>query len=136
MLEQGREGHYLSILAGLSAPFNNFEVADYRNRALHELGLAGINDSEAVVTYSAERLRLALAGEIDLTSALGAIKEICVARAYPRELYDFYLLHFALSDLQESDVQWYWDGANRGNIATIIRNRAEAFLQSVGNADC
>ena len=33
---------------------------------------------------------------------------------------DFYLLYFAKDDLLESDIQWYWDGANRENIDEII----------------
>ena len=134
MLEQGRDGHYLTMLAGTSPPFNHFEVADYRDRSLRELGITDISDSAAVTTYAAEHLRLALAGEADLISTLNVIKDLCIARDYQSDIYDFYTLYFAYTDLQESDFQWYWQGATRENIVSIIRNRAEAFLQSTGNA--
>lgn len=134
ILEQGRDGRYLAMLAGISPPFNHFEIADYLDYSLRELGLTGISDSAAVTTYAAEQLRLTLAGEADLTSTLGIIKDLYVARDFQRELYDFYLLYFAYTDLQESEVQWYWEGATRENIVSIIRDRAKAFLESTGNA--
>jgi hypothetical protein len=134
MLEQGRDGHYLTMLAGMSPPLNHFEVADYRDRSLRELGIANISDSEAVAAYSAEHLRLALAGEVDLISTLSVIKDLCIAHDYQRDIYDFYTLYFAYTDLQESDFQWYWEGATRENIVSIIRRRAEVFLQSAGSA--
>ena len=67
-------------------------------------------------------------------ATLTIIKDLCIARDYQRDIYDFYLLYFAYTDLQESEVQWYWEGATRENIASIVRDRAEVFLQSTGNA--
>lgn len=134
MLEQGRDGHYLRMLAGTSPPFNHFEVADYRDRSLRELGITDISDSAAITTYAAERLRLALAGEVDLASTLRTIKDLYVGADYLRDIYDFYLLYFAYTDLQESEFQWYWPDATRENITSIIHGRAEAFFQSTGNA--
>lgn len=134
MLEQGRDGHYLAMLAGMSPTLYHSEVCDARDRALRELGLSDTSDSVAITTYAAECLRLALAGDADLVSTLTIIKDLCIARDYSRDLYDFYLLYFAYTDLMESEAQWYWDEANRDNVVSIIRNRAEAFLQSTGNA--
>lgn len=133
MLEQGRGGHYTAMLAGLTPPFNHFEVVAYRDHSLRELGIADIADAAAVSTYAAEHLRLALAGEADLISTLGVIKDLCIARDYQKDIQDFYLLYFAYTDLQESEVQWYWEGANRENIVSLIRQRAEAFVQSAGS---
>jgi hypothetical protein len=130
MLEQGNDGHYLAILAGTSPPFHHFEIADYRDRALRELGIPDISHSAAVTAYSAERLRLALGGEADLFATLALIKDLCVARDYQPDIYDFYLLYFAYADLEDSEVQWYWEDATRENIVSIIRDRAESFIQS------
>lgn len=130
MLEQGHDNPGITMLAGLSPPFNHFEVAGYRDRSLRELGITDVSDSIAVTTYVAERLRLALSGEADLAATLCVIKDLCVARDYPRDIYDFYLLYFAHTDLQESEFQWYWPEATRENIVSIIRQRAEAFFQS------
>lgn len=133
MLEQGQDGRYLTMLAGMAPPLNHFEVADYRDRSLRELGIADIGDAEAVTAYAVEHLRIALAGEADLISTLSALKDLCIANDYQRNLYDFYELYFAYTDLQESDVQWYWQGATRENIVSIIRRRAEEFVRSAGS---
>lgn len=135
MLEQGRTGRCLEMLAGMSPPFNHFEIADFRDRALHELGLNDISESTAVNSYSAEQLRQALAGEVDIGAALRVIKDLYIASNYQKELYDFYLLYFAYTDLQEYEEQHYWNEANRGNIISIIRDRAEAFFKSTGNTE-
>lgn len=130
MLEQGHDGHYLSMLAGTCPPFNHFEIADYRDRSLRELGITDISKEAAVTAFSVEQLRLALAGEVDLIATITLIKDLCIEREYQRNIFDFYLLYCAYADLQESEVQWYWKGATRGNIVSIIRARAEVFLQS------
>lgn len=41
---------------------------------------------------------------------------------------DFYLLYFAKDDLNESEIQWYWNGADRINIDQIIRKVFEDYL--------
>ncbi len=128
MLERGRDGRYLRMLAGMTPPYNKFELADYRDRSLKELDLAEITESDAVTTYAIEQLRLAISGEIEFIDALKVLKDLCIARDNQKDIYDFYLLYYAYSDLQESDVQWYWNGATRSNIVALIRERAEAFI--------
>jgi hypothetical protein len=129
MLEQGHDGHYLTRLAGMLPPYNHFELADLRDRALREQGIPDVDDSAAVRAFAAERLRLALAGEIELMTAVEAVADLCIARDYAKELFDFYLLYFAYIDLRDSDIQWYWQGATRENIDAISRQRAVEFLR-------
>jgi len=133
MLEQDCDGHYLAILAGMSPPFNHFEIADLRDHSLREMGLSDFNESTAITTYVAEQLRILLNGA-DLAAKLDVIKDICIALDYQKDIYDFYLLYFAYTDLQESDFQWYWEGATRENIVSIVHERAEAFLHATDNA--
>lgn len=128
MLEQGRDGGYLSMLASMAPPFNHFEVAELRDRSLQELGVAEVSDAEAITRYATETLRLAASGAIELEPALAIVKDLCVATDYSDDLHDFYLLYFAYTDLQESEVQWYWEGATRSNIESIVRERAQAYL--------
>jgi hypothetical protein len=128
MLEEGRDGHYLLMLAGMLPPHNHFELADLRDRSLVELAIPDLDPSSAVRIFAAERLRTALAGEAGLIETLGIIKDLCVAQNYQKELYDFYLLYEAYVDLRDSQHQWYWEGASRENIGLLIRQRAEQFL--------
>jgi hypothetical protein len=127
-LEEGKSGHHLAMLAGMVAPFNHFEMADLRDRAMRELGVPERSDVLAVEAYAAERLRRALAGEDDLGDALRVVKDLCVAQGMCRELRDFYLLYFAHSDLQEYGTQRYWPGATRENILSIIAQRSAELV--------
>lgn len=130
MLELGQDGVYLKMLASMSAPFNHFEVAEYRDRSLEELGLGGTTDSEAIDRYAVETLRVAAVDEAEMLTALALVKDLCIAFNYPKSLYDFYLLHCAYEDLQDSEVQWYWKGADRSNIGSVIKRRVLEFLSS------
>jgi hypothetical protein len=134
MLEKGSSGNYLQMLASLTEPFNHFEVAEYRDRSLGELGVAELDDEEAVTLYAAEQLRLAVESKQDLLLTLKTVKNLSVALDNPKKLYDFYLLYFAYAHLLESEVQWYWEGADRSNIQAIIRERINVFLLLTGDA--
>ncbi len=129
LLEPGHDGYYVAMLAGQVPPFNHFELADLRDRALHELGIKEVVPSIAVHRYAVECLRAALAGDVDRVEALAIVKDLCVAIDYPKDLNEFYLLCFAYEDLLEREVQWYWPGATRENVLSIVRDTAEAFVQ-------
>jgi hypothetical protein len=45
-----------------------------------------------------------------------------------QEYMGVYLLYFAKDDLNESEIQWYWDGADRTNIDQIIGKVFEDYL--------
>jgi len=64
-------------------------------------------------------------------STLKEIKDICIALDMEQEYMNFYLLYFAKDDLNESEVQWYWDGADRTNIDLIIRNIFQGYLDKM-----
>jgi hypothetical protein len=87
MLEEGRDGHYLTRLVGMFPPYNHFELTELRDLTLREQGFGELDRSAAVLAFAAERLRLALAGEIDIFRTLEAVKEsenvalTCVVRA-------------------------------------------------------
>lgn len=134
MLTQGYNGHYLAMLASMSRPLNDFEIAEYRDRALIELQIENITQDEAAHRYAVELLHLAYHGEMDLISTLCRVAEICNECGHTDDLYDFRLLYWAYDDLQYSDIQHYWEGANRSNIYDVIRDRIQTFLIATGNA--
>lgn len=134
MLGQGHDGNCLAMLASMSSPFNDFEIAEYRDRSLVELQINEVSKVEAATIYAVELSQSAYVGQINLMSALYELKGICIECNYAENWYDFYLLYFAYSDLQSSEVQWYWEGANRSNIESIIRDRIHSFLMTAGKA--
>ena len=63
-----------------------------------------------------------LNGDTDTFEVLDLLKDLCIELDYESYLYDFYSLYFAKDDLSYSDNQWYWTGADKNNIDTIIRD--------------
>jgi len=54
LLEQGRDGHCLTMLAGMTPSFHHFEVAQMRNRVLLELGTDATDGATACIEHAAE----------------------------------------------------------------------------------
>jgi hypothetical protein len=130
MLVDGHDSRHLRMLAGRVEPHNHFELAALRDRALEELGEKPVSFGQALRLFAKERLRLAIAGTADLPAEVARVANLCVADDYARDLYDFYLLHDAYTDLAHDDQAWTWPGANRSNILQIMKSRAEEFLRT------
>lgn len=126
-IEAGKTDRSLLLLAGMSAPFNHFEMAAMRDRALDELGLESISRSDALRVCAAEIAADAAAGRTDLLAALRELSRICIDENYAPELYDFYLLYYAWDDLLTSHEQWYLRGATHANIETLAREALVKF---------
>lgn len=134
LLEDGHDGRSLRILAGLTPPLNAFEVAERRDAALMELGFNPLDSGDPVRDYAGEILLDGLHGNIAMTAALSLVSELCIATNHRNDLMDFYLLHYAEADLREAEIQFYWNGATRANIASIIRERALAFVATTARS--
>ena len=130
MLESGHDGHHLEMLAGLSPPYNHFEVADLRDRSFQEQGIEAIEGDRAFSIYAAEEIAGFLAGTREVLDMLATVRDLWIANNHLRDIYDFYLLYFAYSNLRDGEEQWYWEGANSENILEIIRDRAQVFLRT------
>ncbi|HWL39986.1 MAG TPA: hypothetical protein VNO75_07090 [Gemmatimonadaceae bacterium] len=78
--------------------------------------------------YASELLKNLLGNTQPVRDVLRELGDLCIQTEYDRELYPFYLLHFALWDLEDGEVQWYWDGADRSNIDGIVRKQASEWL--------
>src|SRR5690349_11265231 len=90
MLEGGASGQALATLAGMIPPFNHFELANLRDQALREVGIADVDKSTAARLYAAECLRAALDGRADLVASIRILAGLCVALDYSADLFDFY----------------------------------------------
>lgn len=133
MLEEGRDGHHLAMLAGETPPHDALELQRLRDGALRELGIPEPERQAALSAYASECVRALCGDEAGLEDALDSLRDLYLACGSPDELQDFYLLHWAYSDLREQEVQWYWEGADRTNIVAVVRQRAEAFLRAHGD---
>lgn len=128
-IETGSTNRHILMLAGMSPPFNHFEMAAMRDRALAELGVTSVSREDALRIYAAEIALEAVSGRSDLLMTLRELNRLCVEENYADELHDFYLLYYAWDDLLTSNEQWYWRGATRDNIADIARQALDRFVE-------
>jgi len=127
MLEQGAGQRSIGILAGMTPPFNHFEIASLRDRALFEIGAKELTHSQAIRVYASELALDAVTGDKSFNRVLDELTQLCIAEDYAKDLYDFYLLHNAWEDLQYQGEQWYLLDATRDNIDQLIRDRVTAY---------
>ncbi len=132
MLSAGNAGRHLAMLAGMSLPFNHFELKELENQALRELSVEDLPLGVAIGRYAAELLSASLANRSELLSALRELYDITIGSEHRQEAFDFYLLHLAYEDLLKSEHQWYWEGADRANIWEIIYDRARCHIEQWG----
>ncbi len=133
-LAAGHDTPSLRVLAGESAPFNQFEMWSLVDAVLDELQvpLPKTEDDAAIICATPLVKQLA-SRDVDIASALSTLAQFCIERDYLRGLYCFYSLHFAFDDLQVSEHQHYWDGATRENINDIVTQEAKTWIETLGS---
>lgn len=128
MMEAGYQSDNLYMLAGVTKPYNQWELHELTKRVLQDLGLS-YADKEAVLKNYIHYL---IANSVDhpenYYKTLRELKNICLDLHMDAAYMDFYLLYFAKDDLRVDEVQWYWDGANKENIDDIIRERFQKWM--------
>ena len=131
-LVAGDDTPSLRVLAGESAPFNQFEMGALVDRTLDELHvpLPKSHDDAAIVCAVPLVQQLA-SREANPAAVLVELAQLCIECDYLRDLYSFYLLHHAYDDLQVSDHQWYWGGATRENIRDIVTQEARTWIEAL-----
>lgn len=129
MLDAGKDSPALRVLAGATHPYNHFELAQWRDEALRELGINPPPLKDAVRLYAYVRLGKALrAGDEDLVRALHELFDLCIKTDYDKSIFDFYLLDCAYGDLEATGITLHWPDASRENIMMTIKRTAKDFV--------
>jgi hypothetical protein len=128
MIENGYESEHLYILAGKTFPYNLFEIDDLVENTLAELRIKRPVGNEAINGYAYYLISEALSGNLIYGHVLQQLKNICITLDYYDPLYPFYLLHYAYDDLRDEEVQYYWEGADRSNIDSIVKNEFSNWI--------
>lgn len=131
MIQAGYESDNLYILAGIARPYHQFELQRLTDKVLVDLNLYYEDKPQMITNYIYYIISSTKNEPSKYLSTLKEIKDICIALDMEEEYMDFYLLYFAKDDLNESEVQWYWDGADRTNIDLIIRNIFQGYLDKI-----
>ena len=131
MMEAGYESANLYILAGLSKPYNQFELQELTDKVLADLNLETSDKLLTIRNYVYYILSTTLNEPSKYLATLKEVKDICIGLDMEKEYMDFYLLYFAKDDLNESENQWYWDGADRNNIDKIIKEKFKKYIDRI-----
>src|SRR5512143_3730067 len=129
LLAAGTDTPSLRILAGLGSSFDRQDVPRRLDNVLAELGLPVTDPAQAIEDYTTELVKVLVEGRQAMPLVLRELAQICIDTDYDRSLYQFYLLHYARDDLAVREFQMYWEGANRANIDSIVREEAKRWLQ-------
>ncbi|MEZ7955642.1 MAG: hypothetical protein QMC23_05380 [Rubritalea sp.] len=124
----GEDSPSLRILAGLTPPLSSFEVRDYASKALRELGLSVIQGSDAITAYAHDLIKEIIDTPNSMSLNLRILCDMCIDEDHLDDINDFYTLRWAFDDLQDAEVQWYWEGATQSNIEEIVLNQCRIWL--------
>ena len=119
MMEAGFDTEHLVELAGASPPYNQFELRKTVIKIFDELGINTSDTESTLENYITFQLRQVLDNKADIIRTLRDLNDLYLKLDYDIRFSDFSLLYYAKVDLEGSEVQWYWEGANRENIDSI-----------------
>ena len=120
MMEEGFENENLFILAGISKPYNQFELQELTTKVLKELNLDYSKQNLVIRNYVYYLISNSIYKTETYLETLRKLKNICIDLNLEHNYMNFYLLYFAKDDLVEQEYQHYWNDANRENINEII----------------
>lgn len=120
MLLAGFDNENLIILAGETAPYNEFELRELTTKIFDELHLDYSDTEKVIKHYASYLIDKAIAGEMESIQVLNILKDICIELDLENYLYYFYSLYYAKNDLLDSEDQWYIEGVDRSNIDSTI----------------
>lgn len=127
MLQAGYEVDSLYQLAGITKPFNQFELHDLTNKVLQDLQLDYSDKKGILKNY----IYFLITSNIDKPNkyfeVLMEFRDIYYEMDMDSEFQDLALLYWAKDDLISSETQYYWDGANKANIDVIIKQQFEVL---------
>ena len=128
MMEAGFEIDSLYQLAGISKPFNQFELQDLTNEVLEDLKLSYSDKEKTIRNYAYFIIKSNIENASKYYEVLKEFRDIYYEFDMDSEYQDFALLFWAKDDLINGEVQWYWDGADRANIDRIIKEQFELWV--------
>lgn len=128
MLRNRHDTENLTILAGESPPYNQFELQKLTDKVLTELNLDYSDKDQTIKNYVSYLLDRVLKNQLDNLPVLHKLKDIYIELDMENYLLQFYLLYFAKVDLLDSEVQYYIAGADRNNIDKIIADYFKKWL--------
>jgi len=129
MMEADFESDHLFMLAGMSKPFNQFEMQDLTDKVLADFGLRYDDGKTVLRNYASHLIQSTINEESQYLKTLRELHYLYL-HTHPAPNYrDFYLLYLAKEDLERLEMQWYWPNADRSNINAVIKGEFEKWVR-------
>ncbi len=125
MMEAGYEVESLYELAGITRPYNQFELQVLTSQVLKDLQLDYSDKSKNLNKYVYFLITSNLDKPENYYKTLRELRDIYYELDMDSDYQDLALLYWAKDDLLYADYQHYWEGANRENIDDIIKEQFE-----------
>ena len=130
MMVAGYETEHLVELAGISKPYNQFELKELTDRVFEELNIDLSHPDKIIQQYITFIARGVLNKDRPLLTGLRVLNKLYIELGHHDDLQGFYLLYYAKEDLMVQTQQWYWEGAYRHNIDQICHDRLKASCRA------
>ncbi|WP_461790907.1 hypothetical protein [Pedobacter sp.] len=131
MLMNGYDTEHLVILAGISPPYDQFELHSLTSKVLNELHLDYSDKDQITKNYVSYLLATTDFDHFDVDEVLKTLRELRDLHLSLNNhmLTDFYCLYYGVEDLQHDAIQWYVDGLDRGNIKEVVQRMFTEWLK-------
>ena len=131
MIQAGYETDSLYQLVGISKPYNQFELQDLTNKVLKDLQLDYSNKRIILRNYIYFLVKSNIGTPKNYYKVLKELKDIFYELEEDIEYENFISLYWAKDDLDYSDDQHYWEGANKHNIDKIIEQQFKLYITKI-----
>jgi len=128
MMHAGYEADSLFQLAGISRPFNQFELQDLTSKVLNDLQIDFSDKRKSITNYVYFLIKSNLNKPDKYYLMLKEFRDIYYELDMDSGMQNLALLYWAKDDLLYDDNQHYWDGANKTNIDNIIKEQFELYI--------
>jgi len=133
MMEAGYEEDSLYQLAGISKPYNQFELQQLTSKVLSDLKLDYSDKLDTIKKYVYYLIKSNLDQTKSYYEVLREIRDIFYELDMDNEFQNLTLLYWAKDDLIYSEIQHYWIDADRTNIDKIIKEQFVLYINEFEN---
>ena len=127
LMESGIESETIYMLASFTKPVNSNEVIPYISAVLKELNITEkVGDDATLSEISYYLSEIVCDRKVRIN--LGHVYRIALDTNCAFGLEPFYMLYYAWDELEELGVNYYYGGANKANIESLLKEEAQKWL--------
>lgn len=133
MMQAGFEADSLYELAGISKPFNQFELQELTTKVLKDLELDYSDKKKILRNYTYFLIKSCMDIPDKYDETLKELRDSYYENDTDTTLQNMALLYWAKEELQYDEHQYYWEGADRTNIDRIIYDQFTKYIHEFEN---